>query len=170
MINNMNNLLKAAAEGDELAIQTILNSFKEQTIAAEEQEQIHRYLKAAKTPHAIYLRGLLYEYGYGVKQDYDMSFLMMREAAAKGHAKAIYEVGHYFLEGLGGERNYENALEWLSLAAGSPHYVPRAMYDLGRMYEEGLGVEVDLNQAKKWYENAAQKGLVAAKAKLLVKK
>ena len=168
MIENFQTLLKEAVSGNEKAIETILTYFKEQAVSNEESEQAHLYLKRAslESHYAIYLRGILYEYGYGVKQDVDMSFLLMREAASKGNAKATYEVARHFLYGLSVQQNYQNALEWLKMASGSPHYIPEAMYELGRLYEQGLGVSVDLSQAKEWYEKAAKKGLPQAKETL----
>jgi TPR repeat protein len=152
--------LQKAASGDTLSIQNILIYFKEQKLTPDEQEKIHIYLKqAAKQSHyAIYLRALLYDNGYGIKQDHDMTFLLMREAAAKGNALAIYEVGHRFLEGIGVAKNHASALQWLTMAAGSPYYIADAMYDLGRIYEEGLSVTPDPVKARNWYEKAAQKG------------
>lgn len=161
MIENFSILLRKTVEGDDVSLSILLIHFKEHTLSIQEQEQTHAYLKQAAHSHhhAIYLRGLLYEYGYGVKQDFTMSFLFMREAASKGHAKAIYEIGHHFLQGLGVEKNETHALQWLTRAAESPYYVAEAMFDLGLMYEQGLGVEVDLKQAEKWYEQAAQKSM-----------
>lgn len=168
MIPELTSLLRKISSGDNTALQTILKAFTDQTISSNEQEQIHLYLKQAvrQSPHAIYFLALLYKHGFGVKQNLDMVFVLMREAAAKGHTLAIYEVGHCFLLGSGEETNYENARQWLGLAAGSPHYVAEAMYDLGVMYEEGLGVEKDLKQAKDWYEKAAKKGHERARGKL----
>lgn len=167
MNNDLMPLLRLMLVGDHAASEKIFLSFKQQTLTLVQQEQIHFFLKSQKIHHAIYLRGLLYEYGYGVKQDYDMSFLLMREAAAKGNSYATYEVGHHLLEGLGVEKHYESAVEWIQLAAGSPHYVPDAMYDLGRMYENAWGLTIDLNKAKSWYENAARKGHQGAKEALV---
>jgi TPR repeat protein len=169
MVDDFPQLIKKAATGDDAAMEALLMHFKQQTITVPEQEQLHLFLKQASRldHHAIYLRGLLYEHGYGVKQDLDMAFLLMREAASKGNASAIYGVGRYFLLGIGVTKNHTGALQWLQVAAESPHYIADAMYHLGRMYEEGLGVEVDMIQAKKWYEKAAEKGHVAAKTKLI---
>lgn len=160
MIIDLMQLIQEASVADEKASQLLFALFQEQKLSSEEQENIHVYLKimAQKNPHAIYLRGMLYEHGYGVKRDLIMSFLLMREAAADGNPFAIYEVGRQFLQGIGVEKNYESALQWLEIAAESPHYMPNAMYELGRMYEQGLGVEVDLVKAQTWYERAAQKG------------
>lgn len=159
-------VLRRILSGDESSIQEVLSAYQSKTISDTEQTQIEAFLKSQKNHNAIYLRGLLHEYGYGVKQDYDMSFLLMREAAAKGNAKATYEVGKHFLYGLGVEKHYENAFQWLEIAAVSPHYVSDAMYELGRIYEEGLGVSVDLTMAQKWYARAAQKGHVKAQEKV----
>lgn len=168
MVSDLPQLLKRVDAGDELAIATLIDYFREQKISALEQEQVHIYLKQAakKSHYAIYLRGILFEYGYGVKKDFDMSFLLMREAASKGNAKATYEVGRHFLKGTGVEKNETNALEWLRLAANSPNYVVEAMYDLACMYEDGLGVNIDLQKAKEWYQKASEKGHQLALKKL----
>jgi TPR repeat protein len=168
MIEDFPDLLKRAVAGDESAIELLLHYFQDQSITATEQESAHAYLKQAarQNHHAIYLRGLLYEYGYGVKQDLDMSFLLMREAASKGNEKATYEVGKHFLEGMGVEKNYENAFQWLKIAAGGPYYIRDAMYSLAQMYEQGWGVDPDPAKALEWYEKAAQKGHQGAKGKI----
>lgn len=153
--------------GDETSVQAILLAYQSNTISAAEQTQLEIFLKTQKNHYAIYLRGLLYEYGYGVKQDYDMSFLLMREAASKGNARATYEVGKHFLYGLGMEPHYENAFQWLEMAAASPHYVSDAMYELGRIYEEGLGVQPDQTLSQRWYTSAAEKGHAKAREKVI---
>lgn len=154
MNDDLSDLLKRVINGDQAAIETILQYFKEQVFSSCQQEQVHIYLKSAvhKSHHIVYLRALLYEQGYGVKVDLDMAFILMREAAAKGNSKAIYKVGHYYLTGIGVDQHFENALNWLKIAAGSPHYVNEAMFDLGQMHEQGLGMNPDQEQAKKWYE------------------
>lgn len=153
-------VLRNAAAGNAYAIQAILVYFKEQTLSPQEQESVLIYLRQAgrQSHHAIYLQALLYDNGYGVKKDLDMAFLLMREASSKGNAKATYEVGHRFLEGKGVEQNYDNALQWLEIAAGSPHYEADAMNDLGHMHEQGLSVPIDSHVAQIWYEKAARKG------------
>ncbi|RDI46885.1 tetratricopeptide repeat protein [Aquicella lusitana] len=168
MIEDFAQLIKQAAAGDEASVHRLLEHFRAQAISVEEQEQLQLYLKhaARQDHHAIYLQGILYEHGYGVAQDNDMAFLLMREAAGKGNAKATYEVGRHYLQGIGVSQHYESAFQWLSRAAGSPHYVPEAMYDLARLYENGWGVAPDANEARVWYEKAASKGHEAAKKAL----
>ncbi|TAK78572.1 MAG: sel1 repeat family protein [Gammaproteobacteria bacterium] len=158
MVTDFPSLLKKAAAGEEAYMQQLIMCFAENILSKIEQEQTHLYLKKIGTHDAFYLRAIFYERGYGVKADAEMAFLLMREAAAKGSGKATYQVGHYYLEGKGIERNYANALMWLERAVGSPYYVAAAMYDLGRMYDNGWGVDKDPEQAKVWYEKAVEKG------------
>lgn len=156
MMSSQFSLLREALTGDKIARDKFLATLATETLSTEEYEQIHLFLKQAsrEQPSAIYLRGLLYDKGYGVNADPDMAFLLMREAAAKGNSLAIYEVGHRFLMGVGVPTNYISARQWLVTAAESPHYIKEAMIDLATIYEQGLGVEVDYEQAKDWQERS----------------
>lgn len=151
-------ILKEAVDANDNALNIILENFQGQHWSAAEQEQIHYYLKkvSAEHPHAIYIRAILYDRGFGVKPDLTMSFLMMREAAAKGHGQATFEVGMRFLQGKGVTRNVNNALQWLDLAGSSPHYNISAMQTLADLYEKGVDVERDPLLAKKWRERAGK--------------
>ncbi|EKD72889.1 MAG: hypothetical protein ACD_45C00547G0004 [uncultured bacterium] len=153
-------LLKNVCAGDESAWLTLKNDFLEKKLSAEEQTQVYLYIKqAAKTNVvAIYIHALLYDHGFGTKQDSEMAFLLMRAAAAEGHSAATFEVGRRFLYGIGIERNLESAFQWLTMTATSPHYHPAAMYHLGLMYEQGLGVPRDPAKAKEWQDKAREKG------------
>lgn len=160
MVADFLQLLKKVCEGDTQAWQTLHKLFVEHALSADEQTQAFTYVRrTAKTNvYAIYAQALFYDNGLGTKQDFEMAFIVMREAATHGHADAIFEVGRRFLYGIGVEKNYESALRWLMLAASSPHYHPGAMYHLGLMYEQGLGVQQDAEQAQKWMREAEEKG------------
>lgn len=161
-------LIKKAAAGNIEATYVLFYFFQEKKFSHSELNDMYQYVKhlTQQNPHAIYLHALFYDYGFAVKKDVDMAFILMREAAAKGHIKAIYEVGRRFLYGMGVEKHVEKAFQWLKLAAESPNYVPEAMYELGYMYEQGEWVAIDLQQAREWYEKAAARGSRAAKTKL----
>lgn len=167
-MDNLQQLLQRAVSGEEYAVQQILQAYKENVYTQAEQEQIQLYLKhAARGSHyAIYLQALFYAFGYSVKSDDGMAFLLMREAAAKGNSRAIYFVGYYYLKGIGVTQHLENAKQWLTIAAGSPHYVPEAMYELGQLYEKGLGVTANSEKAHQLYADAARKGHQEAKQKI----
>ncbi len=160
MIADFLQLIKKVGEGDEQAWQTLKKLFLDQALSPTELSQVFLYIKnASKTNvYALYSLGLLYELGLGTRQDFAMTFLVMREAAAHGYALAIFEVGRRFLYGIGIEQNYHNAMQWLTLAASSPHYHPAAMYLVGFMYEKGLGVPQNALHAKEWMDKAVEKG------------
>ena len=95
-------LLYTALNRDAAATEQLLHTAD---LTPDQLDELHLYLKAkaAQNPHAIYLRALTYTHGLGVKQNESMAFLLMREAAAKGVALAIYEVGRRFLYGVASE-------------------------------------------------------------------
>lgn len=160
MIENFSGLLKKVIGGDEPSWEKLKQYFKDHVLTEAEQEQVHLYFKKFnhQYSHAIYLRAFLYDYGYGVPVDLEMAFLLMREAAAAGHSAATFEVGRRFFYGLGIEKNQVNALQWITIAAESPHYYPAAMYHLGLIYEKGIGISKDQALADHWFQKAKMKG------------
>lgn len=158
--------LRLAVQGDNDILAQILALLRTNAVSQAAVQETLIYLRNERLPAAVYIRGLLYKEGLGVSQDYDQSFLLMRDAAAKGHPYATYEVGHHFMHGLGVEKSYEDAHAWLIMAAGSPHYIPQAMYDLGIIYEQGLGRPVNMSLAESWFQKAHEKNYLPAKEKL----
>lgn len=156
MIPDFVKLLRLTTESDESAWKSLEGHFQAKTISDEETLQVVVYFKqmSKRFPHATYIRAFLFDHGYGEKPDPEMAFILMREAAAKGHPGAMYEVGRRFMEGLGIEQHYGNAAQWLTAAAKSPYFYAPAMNLLGLMYEKGLGVDPDSEKAQEWYSLA----------------
>lgn len=156
----LSKIFREISNGNESAWQALLKLFNDKLLSTQDLEQLHIYIRQLekKNPHGIYIHALLYDFGIGVKQDFELAFLYMREAAGKGHSAAIYEIGKRFFLGIGIEKNYHNAFQWLIAAAESPHYRPEAMLYLGMMYEQGLGAEKDPEKANQWFDKAASKG------------
>jgi localization factor PodJL len=82
--------------------------------------------------------------------------LALREAAAKGDARAQFEVAAIYAEGRAVPQDYAEAAKWYERAAAQA-FVP-AQYRLGNLYEAGQGVEQDYAVAKLWYQRAAEAG------------
>ena len=157
MVKDLANILQNVVN-QKMDSAVLIHLFKEGQLSKDQETQVHLYLKKIHSPHALYLRGLLYDEGFGVNKDFEMAFLLMRESAHLNHPAATYEVGRRFLYGIGVEKNEQNAFEWLMLAAGSPYYYPDAMYHLGLMYQEGQGMDADLAKAEEWFAKARSKG------------
>ena len=74
------------------------------------------------------------------------------------------QVGYFYTEGLGVERDMEKAFFWTRRAA--EHGDWDAQYNLAdSFYWPGVVVEMDLLQAKAWYSRAAAQGHPEAQAK-----
>lgn len=74
--------------------------------------------------------------------------------AEQGYALAECQVGYFYWEGLGVQRDMEKAFYWTERAAF--HGDRDGQYNLGEFYEKGLGkVAPDLEKAKFWYRKAA---------------
>ena len=77
----------------------------------------------------------------------------LRELAEKGQKQAQTDLGLLYAKGIGVERDYATALQWLQRAAAQD--APRAQYNLGLMYERGYGVPRSYDTALDWYRRAA---------------
>ncbi|WDR02621.1 SEL1-like repeat protein [Devosia algicola] len=82
--------------------------------------------------------------------------LPLREAAAKGDARAQFEIGAIYSEGHAITQDYSSAATWYERAAAQG-FAP-AQYRLGNLYENGNGVEKNIEQAKLWYQRSAEAG------------
>ena len=84
--------------------------------------------------------------------------------AARGDAKAQYELGALYLRGKAVEQNDHRAFEWFSKSA-ELGYAP-AQDRLGGMYLTGLAVSKDEALAKRWLLKAAKQGYARAQRNL----
>jgi TPR repeat protein len=91
------------------------------------------------------------------------------DAAERGHAGAMNDLGALFEYGIGVPKNAATAIVWYERAAESGHI--GAMTHLGELSEAGVAVPQDFASARRWYEKAADLGGAAAMdslAKLLL--
>jgi TPR repeat protein len=75
------------------------------------------------------------------------------DAADRGHAGAMNDLGGAFEYGIGIPKNLVTALVWYERAAELGH--TGAMLHLGELNENGLDVPQDFANARHWYEKAA---------------
>lgn len=90
----------------------------------------------------------------------------LREAAASGDAKALFEVGARYGEGRGVKADMASAAKWYEQSADLG-FAP-AQYRIGNLYEKGMGVERDVKKAKTWYQMSADQGNASAMHNLAV--
>lgn len=90
----------------------------------------------------------------------------LRDAAAAGDAKALFEIGSRYAEARGVKEDMVAAAKWYGEAA-ERGFAP-AEYRIGNFYEKGIGVERDIAKSKEWYRRAAEKGNASAMHNLAV--
>lgn len=111
---------------------------------------------------SIYRQALDYEQGRnGKTKDLARAAELFRQAAEKGHVRAMSDLGFALANARGVERDFNESNRWYRRAAARGN--SRAMNNLGFAYERGRGVEKDFAEAVRWYRRGAEAGsLVAA--------
>ncbi|WP_137929462.1 peptidoglycan-binding protein [Mesorhizobium comanense] len=96
----------------------------------------------------------------------DAGPVALRDAAANGDAKALFEVGSRYAESRGVKEDMAAAAKWYEKSA-ELGFAP-AEYRIGNFYEKGIGVARDIKKSKTWYQLAAEQGNASAMHNLAV--
>lgn len=84
------------------------------------------------------------------------AFEAVRERAGHGEVAAQRELGALYALGKGVQRNYEQALAWMTKAAEAGD--AEAQYRVGSAHQGGYGTAVDMLRAADWYRKSADQG------------
>ena len=93
---------------------------------------------------------------YWGTQQYEKCFEGHLALAEQGYPLAECQVGYFYYEGLGAEKDLAKAVWWTRRAAD--HGDRDGQCNLAWFYEDATGVERDLEQAAFWYRQAALQG------------
>ena len=93
-----------------------------------------------------------------------LAFEWFEKAARQGHAEAQTNIGECYKEGLGVERNTQQAFYWFNEAAKKG--VARARYYMGECYENGEGICKNFVKAEEYYRKAANQEYAEAQYRL----
>lgn len=93
--------------------------------------------------------------------DTENAFHYFLRAAQSGIGDAAYEVGRYYENGWGTEKNDAEAVSWYTKAITAAQNAD-AELEMGNRYFEGRGVDKDLEMAARLFAAAAQQGNVQA--------
>ena len=96
--------------------------------------------------------------------EYGRIFSGLLPLAEQGYPLAECQVGYFYAEGLGVERDLDKALLWTRQAA--EHGDRDGQFNLGCFYEEGTALARDMEQAVLWYQRAARQGHTEAAERL----
>ncbi len=92
--------------------------------------------------------------------NYHTAINLWKPIAEQGNAKAQYNLGVMYDQGIGVPQDYTEAVKWFRKAAEQGNVY--AQTNLGVMYDKGEGVPQDDTEAVKWYRKAAERGLDGA--------
>lgn len=97
--------------------------------------------------------------------NYDESFPVIRKLAEEGNVRSLHDMGWVYRQGIGVEKDYAQALSWLTRAAEvneAPDSYSASFY-IGEIYYKGLGaVKADREKAIKWLKRAREHGVKEA--------
>lgn len=85
-------------------------------------------------------------------------------AAELGNAEALFNLGVFYMEGMGCDQDMELSAKYFHRAARRRH--PEAQFAYGDLLSQGWGVEQDNKRALKWFLDAAENGHVEAMYRL----
>lgn len=123
-----------------------------------------KYAVKAEHPEGLYLYGLCWMRGQGVKKNPQEGVRFLERAALRGHALAQRDLAKAYQIGAGVAADAAKAVYWWRLGAGNQDAF--CAYQVGLAYYRGEGVELDYEQAQKWLTQAAQKGVIEAQKTL----
>lgn len=122
-----------------------------------QENEFKTNLEIASTELTEYTEGEFYYLDYKVKLDY--------KAKKEEVANAQYKVGYAYYFGLGVEKDYKKAVEWLKKATINGH--TDAKLALANAYLLGKGTDKDGLVAFEWYKSAANKGSLFAQCRII---
>lgn len=128
------------------------------------KRRVATWRKAAESdPRAQFFLGLCYVHGIATRQSNSKATRFLAAAADQGHVDAMFQLGHLYLNGEGGERDEEMAFRCFMAAVASGQQHADALVELARCYANGEGVEKDERTAMQCMMAAAALGQEQAK-------
>jgi len=94
----------------------------------------------------------------------EAAFKEFMPLAAKGDARAQFELGYMYERGKGVPQDYNESLSWFRKSAAQGN--ASAQFYLGQRYDLGNGVSQDYTEAVFWYRKSAEQGGVLAQVHL----
>lgn len=122
------------------------------------------FRKVDKSSISQFYLGVMYEYGYGVAQDYAEAVRWYRKSADQGDKAAQFNLGVMYEMGRGVAQDYAEAVRLFRKLADQGD--DDGQCALGVMYEYGKGVPQDASEAVRLYRKAADQGLARAQCNL----
>jgi TPR repeat protein len=112
-------------------------------------EKVYPEIKDEKNGSVWNIIGYMYNYGYGVEQDYSKALEYYVLSAEQNNADAQLNLGEMYESGNGVEKNYSKALGYYHLSAEQNNQY--AQNNIGDMYCYSKGVKQNYSKASEYY-------------------
>ncbi|MCG6202660.1 tetratricopeptide repeat protein [Psychromonas antarctica] len=127
--------------------------------------KIWKELSEQEIPESLWGVGILYESGYGVKQNFKTAKEWFTKAEKHNYAPAQHSLGLIYYFGYGVKVNKQKALEYY-IKSAEQNFSP-AMYLLGIEYEEGVLIKQDIKKAESLFRESLELGYQESEKALL---
>lgn len=104
-------------------------------------------------PQAEHLVGILYEYGIGTSQNFELAIKYYRRASEQRYLESVYHLGLMYLYGRGTAQQFSRSLSLFEFGCESSH--AQCCHYLGIMKTYGYGTSIDYEEAAAWFERSA---------------
>lgn len=126
-------------------------------IQRKHQEALATFMRYADTPRGQCELGVMYHFGYGVPQDYQVAKAYYLQASKGGCAEAMFYLAHLYHYGLGGEKDMQQATFWYQQASVGELDATSLRY-LGVVRLRGSPELKDISEAQRCLNAAHDKG------------
>jgi deoxyuridine 5'-triphosphate nucleotidohydrolase len=138
-------------------------AFKEGDGVEQDPEMAIAFFKIAAQLGHMLAQMAVGSYYYALNDCYE-AIKWISMAAELGNAEALFNMGVFYMEGMGCDQDMELSAKYFHRAARRRH--PEAQYAYADLLTNGWGVEQDLQRAVKWFTDAAENGNVEAMYRL----
>ena len=138
-------------------------AFKEGDGVEQNAEMAIEFFKIAAQLGHMLAQMAVGSYYYALNDCYE-AIKWIGMAAELGNAEALFNMGVFYMEGMGCDQDMELSAKYFHRAARRRH--PEAQYAYADLLSNGWGVEQDQQRAIKWFADAAENGNVEAMYRL----
>ena len=138
-------------------------AFKEGDGVEKDAEMAIAFFKIAAQLGHMLAQMAVGSYYYAINDCYE-AIKWITMAAELGNAEALFNLGVFYMEGVGCDQDMELSASYFHRAARRRY--PEAQYAYADLLSKGWGVEQDETRAIKWFSDAAENGNVEAMYRL----
>lgn len=140
--------LVAMSAGAQASVQTGIDAYGAENFPAALKEL--KPLAEKGDAKALYMLGIMYENGQGVKQDYEQALSLFNKSSEQGYDQAMLHLAEMYKSGRGTQVDLVQAHKWFNLAGSRGNEFARHSMETVEARLTPQQVEQAKTQAKEW--------------------